>query len=151
MNGHFWSTQPGMCSLSATTPTCSAPLLLVMHLSLTNFPAQQAQPLQSFQQAAHCSSVSCQGRLPPGSPHTCMFVPPHSKLQIKTIKLEGKNKAAFTDEGSCSCSLYSSKERKCQLLPCRNCFCNQSALRLSCKGRSPPARHSPCLMSQNRR
>lgn len=51
-------------------------------VSLTNFPAQQAQPLQCFQQAAHCSSVSCHGQLPPGSPHTWTLLPPHSKLQL---------------------------------------------------------------------
>lgn len=50
-------------------------------VSLTNFPAQQAQSPQCFFQAARCSSVGCQGWLCPGSPPTWMFPPARSKLQ----------------------------------------------------------------------
>lgn len=55
------------------------------HLSLTNFPAQQAQPLQCFQQAAHCSSVSCRG-----SCLQALLIPGRSSLPIQTSTLNKK-------------------------------------------------------------
>lgn len=71
--------------LSPHTHLLSSSLAGDTSVSLTSFPAQQAQPLQSFQQGAHCSSVSCQGRLPPA-----LLIPGCSSLPTPNFNFKQK-------------------------------------------------------------